>query len=69
MKFQNPDRVTSSAAPNQEMTSVYLSITYMTTATTTNNASTTMRDITINNTSMKQGMRFQLAYMVSYQLL
>ena len=56
IKFQNPGMVTSSAAPNQEMTSVYSSTTYVTTATTMDNASTTMRDITTNNTSMKQGM-------------
>ena len=56
MKFQNPTVATSSATPNQEMTSVYSSTTYMTTATTTDNASTTMRDIKINNTGMKQGM-------------
>ena len=56
MKFQNPGMVTSSAAPNQEMISVYSSTTYMTTATTMDNASTTVSDITTNNTSMKKGM-------------
>ena len=57
MKYQNPAAATSRATPNQVMTLVYSSTTYMTsTATTTDNARTTMRDITINNASMKQGM-------------